>query len=1430
MLVTRAGQELAFQNLPEPCPPFNPDRASPCQFMLRLKDFPPDLSDAVVIASTASVDVGLVTRSKVPLTHDVDSSDQIANVFTTTAMADDSRRAQLPMSEGMTEGSSDTSPIGVALDLSSKDKVSRPLPKEEYTESPGPLPGLMILNNEGTLTAWWLVYAGSIRQGTIYPGLAVAGGHPTTQQLQTQQQTPSFPSLSAPQNTAGSSQPAFGQAASPFGNALNKPAAPAFGSSGNSMFGSSSALGRGSSPWATQTSSAPASAANAPSFGSPAFGSTSSMGTQAQGSSFGVAGGLNNRSSPWGTGGGTTQPSAAFGQASSLGQQSSPFGVGTAPSTQQSTQANAFASFAAKPSGFAASGIPSTGSVLRSASSSNTFASPTTTSSPFTQQKPDQNNNTNSTFGQGGFNLGSTFKTDGTDVNDAAKPPSTSANSMFGSGFGETLSQAREEPTQPKDADMDDDMDQDQPQEAKTPVNVPAKESQSTTDSSLPSSFKTVPPAAGGLFGTQAQSAVSPANVQSNQPAQSQPDQSATAGSASKELPRSAKDLPPVQTSPKIKAEPDSSDDNISPLNEEELQPPEGFGGDDESTVRQHAETQSPNISKPRSAEPPVPPESTSKSSFAPGESSNSSKSSPEAQQEITTPSESTPSQDKQNVIEPTLAEQNEPSKDSPREGIERDDRKEDVGEDLKEDQRGDQKEDQKEVQKEDQEEAQKEAQEEDLGENQEEPKIVDREADHKADSAADLGVNQKADQKEDQTEDQKADQKEDQAEVQKADHEANLEAEEKQEQKEEQEVVQGEQREKRQEAEAIRGESDEQDKEQGDKVIEESEEGDGDEGEEEEEDEEEEDGKLDAEDGEVEEEVEGDDEGSGVDVAHEMSSPSDTNQTNQSPKISPESSFGAPKSPIGGLFSKVELKDTAARQTPLFGEVGNQPMPIFALPNKTQESPRSPSPVRRGQISRLTADSPRPDNSRSMSAPGTYRNVINRKIAMSQISVPPNQTQPSPAELRREEEQRVALERARRKAEEEQTLDEDDGEEVIRSELAAEVPAKKSLDPFLAHQDYVGNIDKPGIPGQIEKVYRDINSMVDTIGLNARSVAAFIRGHTELISEEGRSIDDLDHPDQWCLEELPELASIEAGLAEDLEAHGSRDMQNLLETCREIRSRVLPLDERRSDLTKAIEKRKDTQNAQNARSAPLSFEQTSQQQDVRKKFLHLQNLLGSAEKDLNLLRAKLAACDSNSPQQRSGSHLTSKQRQQQQQHSVKKPTAEAVTKTILKMTSMIEKKGGDIDVLEAQIRSLRLSSSSSPVSSRPQSRHSREGSPLYTRASPSPSPGKKGLGASSLLLHKSVSARNSPLRQSLLGGTPRQTLSPLRQPWADPRGGEAGNGFNYDDDGDIGQGGVEADEALRQQARERLQRRKEVNRVIRDMYEKKGPRIRTLD
>ncbi|KAL2058852.1 hypothetical protein ABVK25_000144 [Lepraria finkii] len=350
---------MMFQKLPEPCLPFEMSRLPHFQFMRRLKNFPPNISDAIVVASTASVDIGLVTRSKTPLSSDV--SAEVSNVFTTTIMADDSRRAQLPMSEDM----GDTSPIGVGFDLSSKDKVLRPLPKEEYDASPGPLPALMILNNEGILASWWIVYAESIRQGTSFPGLVAVGGTQTQQQPQAERQASSFA------NARAQTAPPFGQTTfgkpetkkpgSMFEGPLSQLANNALASPGPA-FGATSTIGKPSSPWADGATICASTQSGSPAFSRPSFGSTTPMGATTQGTAFGTAGVIGARQSPWGKPSSSTPVAtdSVSGQPSLGGGNISPFvgattgnsfGSNTATSSQAPTSSG-FASFASKPSGF----------------------------------------------------------------------------------------------------------------------------------------------------------------------------------------------------------------------------------------------------------------------------------------------------------------------------------------------------------------------------------------------------------------------------------------------------------------------------------------------------------------------------------------------------------------------------------------------------------------------------------------------------------------------------------------------------------------------------------------------------------------------------------------------------------------------------------------------------------------------------------------------------------------------------------------------------------------------------------------------------------------------------------------------------------------------------------------------------------------------
>ena len=1196
-IVTRSDSSAAiFQRLPEASPPFGLNRSPPFQFMQRLKDFPPNLTDAIVVASTASTDIGLVTRSKTPLDSNF-PAEKIVDVFTTTTMAEDSRRAQLPLTEELGE----TSPIGVALDLSSKDKVKRPLPQEEFEESPGPLPALMVLNNEGLLATWWIVYAESIRQGTIFPGLAIIGGMQLQQQPQAQRQVSPFTASSPP-------APAFAQSAvgnpptsmETFSNTASTPTAPTFVSSSTpgSAFGAPPGLGQQKSVWNSSSNGEMGAQTAAPAFGQQAFGSSNPMGNMTQGTAFGMAGGLGNKISPWGTSssGAAVGSTGIFGQPSKLGSQTSPFannstsGVFGSNATPNNSPApsGGFASFASKSSGFL-SAIPSTSvaqSVFGKPSTGATFGSGIGTHANFGQQQ-NQDAAPKGLFGSGGggFQLGSTFKADGTASNDASKLTNPGASSMFGSNFGSTLGDVAS--SQSKDADMND--------EDEEPTTKSGNEQKDAEPSAPPPAQpkfqfpKTDPPKSGGLFGTQSQGKTTPAEVQNSQPAGFSFGKPTPITTTPNETPKKMGDRPAslIETSPKIKEEPDSDEDDISPLNDEEAQPPDGYGGTDSGASSRSKTPETPAGAKTSTSDAPLPPESTSKASYTPGDSSNSSKSSGE----VALPPDSTPSNTKLKEIEAPSPERAKlPSDDD-----------------------------------------------------------------------------------------------------------------------------------------------------------------------------------------------DDDDEGSGVDVGQEVS----PSNSNQSSKITPESSFGLVpgKSSPDSLFSSVPKQpETQRGKNALFGEVGKAPAPFFPPSTKSQESPRSPSPVRLNSVS----ESLRPDNARSMSAPVPFKVLNQRQAQPARVAVPPK-PQHSVGEIRKQERERLLAEQARKAAEERQQLVDDDDSQT-RAILESDVTGSKTLDPFLAHQDYVGNIDKPGIPGQIEKVFRDINSMVDTLGLNARSLTAFVTGHQQQAKPSERTRDDLEDIDDWCLAEVEDLNAIEMDLSEQLDNNKLQDVPRKVATCRDLQKDLSHLRHKSHNLGRTIELRKDSSAAELTIQAPLNLDQQTQQHDLRKTFKHFQKQLAEAEERISLLRAKLAYAES---QAGTNGRATLKQ-----------PTVEAVENTIRKMTAMVQKKRDDVDILEMQMRGLRFSSSTPPAGEIGNGDIStnRMPSPSFTRPYPSSASKKYRNSLRNGFQSSMTSHQESPLRRSLNGG---DTAS------------KASNNL-----------GAEEVEELRAKAR----RRREVNGALRDVFGRGEVRIKGLE
>lgn len=503
-ILVRASNNSSFQytRLPDPVPPFGMDARSPPYFFHAIvKQYAPNMKDMIIFSNTVSSDIGLVSRFSTPISGEPPVP---ADVWCTTTIGDDTRRAQLPLNG---ESFQDTSPIGMALDLSSKDNVKRPVGGEEIEASPGPLPILMVLNHEGLLSAWHVVYNDAIERGEKYTGMMVYAQQDQSQQ-QPQQQvprplTPPRPSsfagiLGSPgqQTPSGGLGWGFGAMPGPTGSSFASltdgglassrqlPTGSVFGTGSNlggsafgkpafgtSSFGQPSAMGTSMpsafsqtpSPWGA-TSSGPTSTAAAQTAGS-AFGQTSTLGA-----SFGTSTALGTSGPAFGapTALGSAKSTSAFGQASSLGGTKtggSVFGSGNALGVSSGLGASGFGAYANK-GGFGATATATPASSAPIWATGNAIKTESTQSVFGTGRTP-------GAFGVGGtsgFKISSGFKADGTTVDDAKNPAAGDTFGTFGTGLGDALGTAQSTPRGiahqgPRDADMDGDSDieQDKP-------------------------------------------------------------------------------------------------------------------------------------------------------------------------------------------------------------------------------------------------------------------------------------------------------------------------------------------------------------------------------------------------------------------------------------------------------------------------------------------------------------------------------------------------------------------------------------------------------------------------------------------------------------------------------------------------------------------------------------------------------------------------------------------------------------------------------------------------------------------------------------------------------------------------------------------------------------------------------------------------------
>ncbi|RDA92867.1 hypothetical protein CP533_2851 [Ophiocordyceps camponoti-saundersi (nom. inval.)] len=405
--------------------------------------------------------------------------------------------------------------------------------------------------------------------------------------------------------------------------------------------------------------------------------------------------------------------------------------------------------------------------------------------------------------------------------------------------------------------------------------------------------------------------------------------------------------------------------------------------------------------------------------------------------------------------------------------------------------------------------------------------------------------------------------------------------------------------------------------------------------------------------------------EGSGVDVAEDLS-PSAGGRT-PTLGFTPQSSFGGRA--VESSTPAADMAGQAPRRA-LFGEIGRN-APTFLPPSAT--SPRSPSPMRSSVPQRMLPS----ESTRSVSAPNVASQILGfgKSLGASTVS---KETMAKAEQSFVQQNRKI---KERQEEEEAQPLiDEEDDE--LQKVLASEVEGKLDLDEFIAYSN-VAPPGKDSIPSQVEAVYRDINSMIDTLGLNARSVMAFLKGHTEGAKEGGRNKADLEMPDDWVLCEVPELGAVlDKELYEDLEDGRVQDLDDKLDACHEMTRDMQRLRAKQEDLRRVMVARLDPEQVEVARTLPLSAEQAAQQNELRRQFGMFSKLLAQAEEALTLLKTRIASASSSS-----GKGFNSV------------PTVEAVMRTITKLTSMAEKQSGDVDVLETQMRKIGLGTSSRDAS-----------------------------------------------------------------------------------------------------------------------------------
>ena len=396
--------------------------------------------------------------------------------------------------------------------------------------------------------------------------------------------------------------------------------------------------------------------------------------------------------------------------------------------------------------------------------------------------------------------------------------------------------------------------------------------------------------------------------------------------------------------------------------------------------------------------------------------------------------------------------------------------------------------------------------------------------------------------------------------------------------------------------------------------------------------------------------------------------------------RLTPASPKRDEKQTPGQVQSTTPATDKKESYTP----AGLPPAPVMFAPpqRKGPQSPRSPSPQR-------SATSPL----RPLPSFGAPQTPPVPSASQSAVRIPPPQSQ-QPASRptsQAQQSQRIAVPPAQllprntdrytaaaRPVEPEAASLEDEEDARIQSILSAPVEPATEVPAFLAHQDYAASGgEKSGIGGQIERVFRDINSMIDTLALNARALQGFVEGNHRPANAQEKGRFELEDEEIWVLGEASELSRITSGIDIELQDGKLEDVRGALEALREEEKEVAKLRAKSADARKRIQAKKDPEHLAQQANAALPVETQMLQADLRHGAQKVQTLLSKAEELLSVLRAELASQPQTKDQRSIGVNGAGV------------PTVEAVEKTIRKMTKMIEERSGDIDVLEARVYKL---------------------------------------------------------------------------------------------------------------------------------------------